>query len=252
MGILTEFLQWLPGYFFPKMCYGCEKEGSYVCDQCRPEVEKVFNSPICPNCQQPSRYGLTHQRCRLKSGLDGLISYYQYAGWTKEIVKDAKFGQHHYWRAMAELAAEFAGELSICHLSFVISHSSVIVPLPLHWWRELKRGFNQAEIIAKPLSKLLSLPMEAGLVVRTKYSQPQTLIDKQIPLKSGHPDHRRLKILRRQNVLGTFKIKDGAVIPETVILVDDVWTTGATMKECCKVLKRAGVKKVWGITLLRA
>lgn len=101
----------------------------------------------------------------------------------------------------------------------------------------MKRGFNQADIIAKPVAELLGLPLKTGLVERSKYSLPQTLIgDKS----------------RRTNVKKAFAInKKMTKLPANAILVDDVWTTGTTMRECCRALKLSGVKKVWGITLLR-
>ena len=102
----------------------------------------------------------------------------------------------------------------------------------------MKRGFNQAEIIAKPIAESLNLALKTDLIERSVYSLPQTLIG---------------DTSRRTNVKKAFSInKKIKTLPDLVILVDDVWTSGATMKECCRTLKLAGVKRVWGITLLRA
>lgn len=283
MGILSEFILWLPTYFFPKICYGCGREGLFVCPDCRPKVAKALNSLICPNCQKPSPLGLTHPECQKKNGLDGLISYYRYAGWAKEIIKDAKFGLNPHWRAMKELAEEMArclddGKWKFLNLKSrilddLIKNSKnqdcqdqecqeylpsrnlsgfwIIVPIPLHWFRKMKRGFNQAEIIAKPMAKSLNLPLKTDLIERSVYSLPQTLVG---------------DASRRTNVRKAFCINSKFSISceagscsagrnselDNVLLVDDVWTTGATMKECCRTLKLAGVKRVWGITLLRA
>jgi ComF family protein len=237
--VISDFLHWLPAYFFPKICYGCGKEGSFTCPDCRPKVAKAINSLICPNCQKQSPLGMAHSECRKTNGLDGLVSYYRYAGWAKEIVKDAKFGLNPHWRAMKELAEEFAKEL-VNRKSLIVNRKSptVVSPVPLHWWRKMKRGFNQAEIIAKPTAKLLNLPLMTNLIERSVYSLPQTLVgDKS----------------RRANVKKAFSInKKTKTLPDSIILIDDVWTSGSTMKECCRTLKSAGVKKVWGITLLRA
>lgn len=243
MNVLIDFLHWLPQYFFPKICYGCGKEGLFVCPDCRPKVANAINSLICPMCQKQSPLGMTHHECRRPNGLDGLISYYRYAGWAKEIVKDAKFGLNPHWRAMKELAEEFAVALSQNPFPKLItnnriSNNFIVVPIPLHWWRKMKRGFNQAEIIAKPISESLDFPLITSLIERSVYSLPQTLVgDKS----------------RRFNVKKAFAVnKNVTNLPDNIILVDDVWTSGATMKECCRTLKLAGVKKVWGITLLRA
>lgn len=237
MSILAEFLRWLPQYFFPKICYGCGKEGSFVCPDCRPKIAKAIDSLICPLCQGPSPLGLTHHKCRRPNGLDGLISYYRYSGWAKEIVKDAKFGLSPHWRAMKELAEEFSRVIAN-RKSLIVNRQTAVVPVPLHWWRKMKRGFNQAEIIAKPMAGSLNLPLKTDLIERSAYSLPQTLVgDKS----------------RRSNVKKAFAMnKKTTKLPANAILVDDVWTTGATMKECCRTLKLAGVKRVWGITLLRA
>lgn len=268
MQILIEFLRWLPRYFFPKICYGCGKEGASVCSVCRPQVERVLEQPICPNCKKPSPGGFTHQSCDHPRKLDGLTSYYQYAGWAKEIIKAAKFGKHRYFNALKELSDEFSD--SLLHTPY--SKRTVIVPVPLHWWRERKRGFNQATLIAKQLAKKLNLPLDQKLLKRTRYTEPQTIISSSVELtkkqraeiEEKYPsalnrEHAIQKLThdiavkkRLKNIDGAFAMRRADSIPISVLLVDDVWTTGATMQECCRVLKKAGVKKVWGITLLRA
>ena len=275
MGILSEFIQWLPEYFFPKVCYGCEKEGFYVCDDCRKMVERVLDEPRCPECGKEATFGATHPVCRRQRGLDGLVSYYKYAGWAKEIVKEAKFGKHHRYAAMKEMAEEFAAEL-VNRESLIANRQTVVVPIPLHWWRKFKRGFNQAELMAEELAREWKIPM-VKMLTRRKYTEPQTLTEKEVMLTKEQEDKleekyrstlqrdyagkkllNQLKAKRRkENIRDAFEIDcHVARLRRTprndVILVDDVWTTGATMRECCRVLKRAGVKKVWGITLLRA
>lgn len=277
MDILIDFLRWLPRYFFPKICYGCGKEGSFVCPSCRPAVECVFDRPICPNCKTPSPGGFTHQSCAHPRKLDGLTSYYHYAGWAKEIIKAAKFGKHRYSNAMKELSDEFADSLLRTPLSKLktnnlFPNNCVLVPVPLHWWRERKRGFNQATLIAKEFSKKLSLPIDQKLLKRTRYTEPQTIISSSVELtkkqkaeiKEKYPsalnrEHAIQRLThdiagkkRLENIRGAFAMRRVDGIPISVLLVDDVWTSGATMQECCRVLKKAGVKKVWGVTLLRA
>ena len=311
VGILREFIQWLPEYFFPKVCYGCKKEGVYVCDDCRKTVERALDQPRCPECGKEGTFGATHPGCRRRWGLDGLVSYYKYAGWAKEIIKEAKFGKHHRYAAMKELAAEIARYLEDGRWKFLnlkprilddlIENSGwIIVPVPLHWWREFKRGFNQAELIAGELSEAWKIPL-VKVLIRRQYTEPQTLTEKQVMLTKEQEekleekyrstlqrDYARKKLLnqlkakrRRENIEGAFKVNSDFRFPAfachspsgsirtrlvgrfsagrqisdlqdvNVLLIDDVWTTGATMKECCRVLKLAGVKRVWGITLLR-
>ena len=288
MGILSEFIQWLPGYFFPKVCYGCEKEGVYVCDDCRKTVERALDQPRCPECGKEATFGATHPGCRRRWGLDGLVSYYKYAGWAKEIVKEAKFGKHHRYAAMKELAGELARcledggwkflNLKPRFLDDLIENSGwIIVPVPLHWWREFKRGFNQAELVAGELAAGWKIPM-VKMLIRRQYTEPQTLTEKEVKLTKDQEEKLKEKYKsslqladakkrllsklkakrRRENIEGAFlpvsdfDIRISDLKTRSVLLVDDVWTTGATMKECCRVLKLAGIKQVWGITLLRA
>lgn len=307
MGVLADFARWLPGYFFPKICYGCKKEGLYVCEECRKTVERVLDEPRCAECGREAAFGATHPGCRRRLGLDGLISYYKYAGWAKEIVKEAKFGKHHRYGAMKELARELARyledgrwkflnlkprilddliknsrnqahqdqELQKCLPSKNLSGSWIIVPVPLHWWRKFKRGFNQAELIARELARRWKIPM-VKMLMRKAYTEPQTLMEKEVKLTKDQEKKleekyksslqlsaarkrllNKLKAKRRkENIHGAFKLHSEFNIQHSelvnVILVDDVWTSGATMKECCRVLKLAGVKRVWGVTLLRA
>lgn len=276
MDVFIEFLKWLPRYFFPKICYGCQKEGFLVCPTCRPTVACVLDHPICPICHHPSPGGSSHPGCPKSGALDGLTSFYRYQGWAKEIVKQAKFGEHHPFRGLKELSGEFANELASKGRSFPgkdrPSQDCVLVPIPLHWWRERKRGFNQATLIAKGLSKKFSFPVDEKLLKRTRYTEPQTIISSSIKLskeqtfefEKKYPSilnreqatrkfiHNKAEKERLKNIHGAFAIKRAHHIPSSVLLVDDVWTTGATMQECCRTLKQAGVKKVWGLTLLRA
>lgn len=277
MGILLDFLRWLPRYFFPKICYGCGQEGSFVCPACRPTVNRVLEDPLCPVCLTASPLGATHPNCRRRHRLDGLTSYYRYDGWAKSIVQAAKFGTSRYFRGMLEFADEFAGALATSPGGIFLnkgihSHDWTIIPIPLHWWRERKRGYNQAAMIADRLSQRLGLPRAEHLLQRTRYTTAQTLATASLSLPPAALDkldrtypselardqaYRRLlkqqkDTLRRDNVAGAFAVRPRSTLPSRVLLVDDVWTTGATMRECSKVLKRAGVKTVWGVTLLRA
>lgn len=112
-----------------------------------------------------------------------------------------------------------------------------IVPVPLYWIRKLTRGYNQAEILGERLAFALRLPY-TNLLKRSKMTKAQ------FGLKKDE---------REQNVEHAFTLKEpNKTIPITsVILIDDVWTTGATMRACTKVLKKAGVKEVWALTIAR-
>ena len=111
----------------------------------------------------------------------------------------------------------------------------VLTPVPLHPRRLRSRGYNQSALLAKELSKKLGLDMNQSLLIRPKNNQPQV---------SASRDE------RRENVQGSFRC-DGRADGRTVILVDDVATTGSTLSACAAVLKSAGASSVWCLVLAR-
>ena len=115
--------------------------------------------------------------------------------------------------------------------------ADVVVPVPLHPARLRERGYNQAEMIARPLAKKLKLPLRAYLLVRTKPRPPRLLLSRRE---------------RWESVRGAYEMRRGAKVDNLrVLLIDDVCTTGATLDSCARALKRAGAKSVTGLTVAR-
>jgi ComF family protein len=114
----------------------------------------------------------------------------------------------------------------------------VVVPVPLHRQRERERGYNQADLVARPLARRLGLPYRAVLLVRTK----------------PRPDKHILSLSERwESVRGAFATRSGSQVDNLrVLLIDDVMTTGATLDACAKALRRAGAKSVMGLTVAHA
>jgi ComF family protein len=114
----------------------------------------------------------------------------------------------------------------------------LIVPIPLHPRRLRQRGFNQAVLLARPLGRMLGIATYPRVLKRVRNTPPQ------VNLK---PEE------RRKNVRGAFAVSERQrVYGREVIVVDDVYTTGATVQECAKVLKKAGAEAVHVLTLARA
>ena len=112
-----------------------------------------------------------------------------------------------------------------------------LFPIPLHRERLKWRGFNQAEKLGKFVANRLEIPLASNLLIRTHKRMPQADISE--------------RQARIENARGIFSIIKSSQIPRKLILFDDVWTTGATMSEACKVFKRNGAQWVWGMTLAR-
>jgi ComF family protein len=120
-----------------------------------------------------------------------------------------------------------------------ISTSTLIVPVPLHPKREKRRGFNQSYILAKALAKRIRIPIETSTLVRTKHTEE-------------HRAGMDLKA-RRETVSEAFHVEKPKIVEgEKILLIDDVFTTGATTSACASVLKEAGAEKIFILTIARA
>jgi len=219
--------------FFPKRCVDCGKPAEhFVCSDCIKSIEKVKTS-ICPDCGKISQFGKYCQNYKKKNGiyLTGLIVAARYEiGPIKEMV-------HHLKYTGITSLAELLGELMAERLEREIFKGKiVVVPVPLHRKREFTRGFNQAELLARYISERLNIPGGLALI-RTKNTPSQVTL-------SGN--------LRKTNLINVFKCDDIELITgKTVLLIDDVTTTGSTLNECAKVLKQNGAKNVFGVVVAR-
>lgn len=212
---------------FPKRCVACKKLGAYFCKICLNQVEFVKN-PICPVCQKQAIGGKTHPVCQTKYALDGLAVGCFYKGPIKLAVKKVKY------RFVHDIAVELCDLLVSNLWRFNLPDNVILVPVTLHWQRKNWRGFNQAELIAKKLNKNFKVAVW-DIILRTKNTKPQVELGR----------NKRLK-----NVAGAFALRQGFDIrAKNLLLVDDVYTSGATMKECAKILKRARAKSVWAMAL---
>lgn len=177
--------------------------------------------------------------CRKKTPLAGLIASYPYASApVREAILALKFrGITLYAPALAKGIAAFV-ESQTPPLPVFDPDKTLLVPVPLAPRRFRERGFNQAEVIARHLGARLRLPVAAYALGRTRETTPQTTL----------ADART----RRENVARAFSVNEPeAVRRKTILLVDDVYTTGATMAECAKTLHDAGSRDVWGVAIAK-
>jgi len=199
--------------FFPRRCACCKQviaEGA-LCESCLPSL-KTLHSPVIP-CESP---------------LDGLTAVFYYSGAGAALMREFKF--HRQFQCYQLLLQEtFENQIDELYQKF---NYSTIIPVPMYIDAKRKRGFNQSEYIASRLAKSMSLPYQPSAIKK---------------IRSNKVQHHLSKAERAQNVKNVYKVElPHTVADKTVLLVDDITTTGATLQECAAVLKAAGAAKVYG------
>ncbi len=221
---------------FPKVCVGCKREGKYICDKCQGKL--VVPEQICPTCCKPSLDGWTHPRCCRWSGMERLIVGLPYRGMVQQCLKKVKYKSA--WEIIKFL-------YGLCVFEGI--GDGMITSVPMWRAKERMRGFNQAEIIGKLLATSYKVPYLVMLerVRKTKPMFGLTRKKRKENIEGAFLINPKFEILNPQQI----PILKSEIRNKIIVLVDDVWTTGATMRECARVLKRGGVQEVWGITLAR-
>ncbi|SRR5258706_1142544 len=217
---------------FPKNCLNCGKSGKYICDSCLSKVGVL--KPACPYCEKPSIDGFTHIKCQKKYGLDGLICPWKYEGIVRKAIPALKF--KYATEVGKELSENFVSAIKSQYIKYYIPNTGVLVPIPIHWHRENVRGFNQSVEIGKRVAAEMGWGFTSNLLIKDKPTTSQVELSVE---------------QRKQNLKGVFSLNTGTSLPNSIILLDDVFTTGSTLHEAAKVLKKAGVEKVWGLTIAR-
>jgi len=215
--------------FVFKECYGCQKDGSYLCLDCLQKYVKISMYQKCFVCERYSRVGLMHNACKSKSYLDGLIYLTNYQGIVKKMIQESKYLG--YFAVMKELGIIYSQYLK----RFYTLDDYIITSVPMFWFKKNYRGFNQAEVLGQVIAKENNIHF-VNLIKRSKNTKKQAGKSRKKRLES-------LKNVFEYNNYSSFK---------KVILVDDVFTTGTTLNECAKVLKDNGVEEVVGVVLAKA
>ena len=227
---------------FPSFCRLCGRaledyEEKVVCGRCLQQVA-IHRGPVCPVCgrfyQQEEAAGQVCGQCLEAAPL--LLSRHRslgpYTGRLKEIILLFKYkGCEVLSRPLSRMVYEnLAGD-------GIFSGLDCILPVPLHRKRERMRGFNQAGLLGLSISRLSGLPFLTGVLVKTRNTLAQ------VSLEAAE---------RETNLRGAFEVrKPGLVKGRAVLLVDDVFTTGSTLRECARVLRRSGALEVRALTLAR-
>lgn len=215
--------QFLLDTLFPPLCLGCErtsltKGAGVLCADCESKIQ-LYNAPTCILCG--NRLAHATKACHPKAPyLLAAACDYKNAI-VQKLIWQLKFKHR-------TLAAPLLAKLLAAHLraTGLKLNRFVIMPIPLHPSRQRKRGFNQSELIAQELAKLLGLPIRTDVLAKIKNTKPQTEI-------KTHES-------RRTNLIGAFSARP--MTDNNILLVDDVVTTGSTLAEAAAVLRAAGAE----------
>ncbi len=224
---------------FPPSCVGCGRSGSHFCDACAQQVRPV-DPPLCAHCGRQQDRPVA--RCVMCApSPDGspapaeMLTLSRAATlftWpVREAIHDLKYA------GRRELARPLARYLVAAYQSApwldLAGQIDAVVPVPLHAERLAERGFNQSELLAQPFAEAVGLALEPTWLHRQRSTRPQVGLD-----AAG----------RRANVQGAFWAED-RVAGKSLLLVDDVYTTGATLAACAQVAREAGAIKVYALAL---
>lgn len=240
-------LNLLLNFLFPPRCAGCAarlpvEAESRVCAVCLAGIERI-SAPLCRRCgipfegsQEPShvcgrclaappRFGKARSVARYRASAEAE------SGALAAMIRRHKYGLD---QSLARPLAECLGD----ELPVQAADYDVIIPVPLHRRRLRWRGFNQAALLADAVARRLGRPLDITALVRVRPTPPQTAQDLET---------------RARNMRGAFAVRQPARVRDRrVLLVDDVFTTGATVNECARVLLAAGARTVDVFTLARA
>ena len=232
MNILYKIYDMSLRVLYPQTCYFCGKlSGIPMCKECEKKIVYI-REPRCKTCGKPIRYeekeyceDCTKRKFHYEQGRSLWLhkgpvawSVYQFKYHNRRVY--GEFYAQELWRLYEKWIKEKGIDL--------------IVPVPLHWRRRKNRGYNQAEIVARFLSKYSGIPINSRVVKRIRYTKRQkNLNDKE----------------RKQNLNGAFKIKESWKPVTKLLLIDDIYTTGNTIDEIAKNLKAKGVQKVYFLAI---
>lgn len=239
MSILRQFIDLI----FPPRCTVCRRffhdevqPDSTICPRCAEEFNEIV-PPFCPICRRPFSSGIEEnhvcERCLRKPPFYDLLGApFLYKGTLMEAIHQFKYaGKSHLAESLGPVLASFA-EVWLGN-----TNGFLTMPVPLHPRRLRERGFNQSLLLSRHVASRLGTDLDYLSLRRAIHTLPQTGLDK---------DQRRKNIRKAFALNVTEPLKD-----RDILLVDDVATTGNTLNECARILKRGGCGRVLALVLAR-
>ena len=237
----TSAIKSILDFIWPRTCEACrrpvDRPGRHFCSDCLNRLPFTPTDGCCRRCGRAAEKldgEFLCEDCRTyKPSFDRAASALSFEGDARAAMNAFKFENHLWLRD--DLVDWIEG---VVRARFKIEEIDLIVPMPSTLWHRLDRGYNQCAYLARTLAKRLGKPYVASALRR-----------KGNPRKQG----RLTEEERRTNVIGTFAVRKPAIVRgKTVMVVDDIMTTGSTLSECAAELKRSGASRVWCATLARS
>jgi len=217
--MLNKVKNFFLNLFYPKYCFLCQREGTYLCQDCLSTLEiSGFHQKFSTENLSDLYFATSYQKPLIKN----LIQSFKYKPFVKEL-------------------ADSLSSLIIEHFQLLEKPPDfadfILIPVPMEKKKLKWRGFNQAEEIGKELSKFFRISLLNNVLAKIKETPAQVeLSDEE----------------RKENIRNAFSIKNGGqILGRKILLVDDIYTTGSTLTECAEVLKEAGAKEIIGIVIAR-
>jgi len=223
---------YLSDLLFPPRCVNCAADGAWLCTDCLATIPRLHHS-LCPKCGTPNKSAFCRQ-CQQHplQYISGIRSAALFE--DNPLRNGIHFLKYRNHKAVAGILAKI---LEAAYLRFNLT-ADVILPVPLHHSRQKERGYNQCELLATELGKLLKIPVNTTTLYRARKTQTQ------MELTAAE---------RHQNMENAFSCRDRQLSGQAVLLIDDVCTTGATLDACAAALQQIEIgSRIWGLTLAKA
>jgi ComF family protein len=229
-------IQYALDFLFPPHCAACQKSGDILCPSCLAAIRPLA-PPLCPQCGKAiptySIYGSCQNCATHPLHMSGLRTVSIYQEPLRTCIHALKY------EGNTRLAKPLGLLLAKAYQAYGI-RADVIVPVPLHSERQRQRGYNQTSLLAEVCARQVGVPLNNHMLVRHRATSAQVGLAAQE---------------RQQNVAGAFlctpSFATGRLSGRTILIIDDVCTTGATIEACALPLFAAGAHAVWGLVLAR-
>ena len=229
-----KFTNNLWGLLYPARCPVCDKivspSGANICFACRRKLH-IIREPYCLKCGKPLQKEEQEYCLDCSSKKHIFISgtaLYEYDSIQDSLYRFKYEGRREYAAFFGEEMARYLGE------RIRTWNADALVPVPIHQRRMRERGYNQAQLLAEEIGKQLNIPVRSRLVGRIRNTLPQ---------KGRGPQE------RQNNLKKAFKMYENDVKLDTIIIIDDIYTTGSTIDAVGNVLLEAGAKRIYFATL---